>query len=158
MVFKRYLTLSVLCLFPLVQADSEHVAIEDFAFLTGLWAGEGLGGGSQEMWMPPANGKMFGIFKQSSGNELQFTEFMEISDSGEGFSLRLKHFSADFTGWEESSDYVSFPLVSLSAGKVIFAGLSYQLLDSNSLKVEVEIGQSDGSTETAEFNLVQQEL
>ena len=49
----------------LTQADTP--TISDFAFLTGFWKGAGFGGVSEEMWMPPAVGRMFGIFKQSAG-------------------------------------------------------------------------------------------
>ncbi len=53
-----------------IVAQSSWTRIEDFGFLTGYWAGEGMGGRSEEMWMPPSDGSMFGIFKQSDANGL----------------------------------------------------------------------------------------
>ncbi|MEX0965133.1 MAG: DUF6265 family protein [Pseudohongiellaceae bacterium] len=51
--------------------------------------------------MPPVDGRMFGIFKQSNESELLFTEFMEIVEIEDGYILRLKHFNPDFSSWEE---------------------------------------------------------
>ena len=93
-----------------LQADETSITIDDFSFLTGYWQGEGFGGDSEEMWMPPVDGKMFGIFKQSANGELIFTEFMEITQSEGDWLLRLKHFNPDFSGWEEKSDFITFPL------------------------------------------------
>jgi hypothetical protein len=68
------LALSALLIFtaPMVNAQSAETSIDDFAFLTGYWSGTGMGGQSGEVWMPPSDGRMFGIFKQSNGNGLIF--------------------------------------------------------------------------------------
>ena len=150
----RLILLSALLWVPTaLHADDGAASIEDFSFLSGYWSGEGFGGESEEMWMPAVDGKMFGIFKQSSDNELQFSEFMEISAVDGVFQLRLKHFNPDFSGWEDSDEHVIFPLQSISNGKIVFDGLSYELTGNTKLKIEVSIGQSDGEVTTATFNL-----
>lgn len=88
--------LLALCAFSMAQDKS--ASVEDFAFLQGLWVGTGFGGKSEDMWMPASDGSMFGIFKQSSAQGITFTEFMEITQIGGEFVLRLKHFNRDFTG------------------------------------------------------------
>jgi hypothetical protein len=52
---------------------ADETNIDDFAFLAGF------GGQSEEVWMPPAHGRMFGIFSQYNDRELVFTEFIEIT-------------------------------------------------------------------------------
>ena len=119
----------------LAAAQQATVSITDFDFLQGYWQGTGFGGQSEEIWMPPVDGRMFGIFKQSQDAELVFTEFMEIVESEEGFILRLKHFNPDFSGWEEKDDSVVFKLTSVSENKAIFGGLSYEIVEPNALQV-----------------------
>ena len=144
-------------LFFFAQAVSasadEDISIDSFAFLTGAWSGTGFDGISEEMWMPPSGGRMFGIFKQSTSEELIFTEFLEIVETDEGWILRLKHFNPDFTGWEEKNDYVTFKLQSVSENKAVFGGLSYEIVGSGHLEIQLRLRQDDGSISTAIFDL-----
>ena len=133
-------------------AQQATVSITDFDFLQGYWQGTGFGGQSEEIWMPPVDGRMFGIFKQSQGAELVFTEFMEIVESEEGFILRLKHFNPDFSGWEEKDDSVVFRLTSVSENKAIFGGLSYEIVEPNALQVRLKMRSNDGSITTEVFD------
>lgn len=133
-------------------AQQATVSITDFDFLQGYWQGTGFGGQSEEIWMPPVDGRMFGIFKQSQDAELVFTEFMEIVESEEGFILRLKHFNPDFSGWEEKDDSVVFKLTSVSENKAIFGGLSYEIVETNALQVRLKMRSNDGSITTEVFD------
>ena len=133
-------------------AQQATVSITDFDFLQGYWQGTGFGGQSEEIWMPPVDGRMFGIFKQSQDAELVFTEFMEIVESEEGFILRLKHFNPDFSGWEEKDDSVVFKLTSVSENKAIFGGLSYEIVETNTLQVRLKMRSNDGSITTEVFD------
>ena len=137
-------------------AAQSDVKISDFAFLAGYWIGDGFGGVSEEMWMPPMNDRMQGIYKHSLDGELVFSEFMDISRENGEFRLRLKHFNPDLTGWEEKNDFVTFRLVSVAPGKVIFRGLSYELLDPDHMKIELNLREDDGSTHTEVFNFTRQ--
>ena len=130
---------------------ADEVSINDFAFLAGFWQGEGFGGESEEMWMPPSNGRMFGIFTQTNDSELVFSEFMEISQQEEGWVLRLKHFNPDFSGWEEKTDYVNFKFRSVTDNKAVFGGLSYEVI-GDKLTVSLRMQQDDGSLTTEYFH------
>jgi len=138
-------------------AQQQVVSIEDFDFLQGYWQGTGFGGQSEEIWMPPIDGRMFGIFKQSQDGDLIFTEFMEIIESDDGFILRLKHFNPDFSGWEEQGDHVTFDLTSVSNDKAVFGGLSFEIVESNALQIKLKMREDDGSrvTETFDFKRVE---
>ena len=155
---KRLLLSTVFCFSLASQADDPEVSIDDFAFLTGFWVGDGFGGVSEEMWMPPSGDRMFGIFKQSNDGALQFTEFIEIVEESGGWILRLKHFNPDFSGWETKDDHVTFALRSVADNKAVFAGLSYELVEKDRLRIELRLRQDDGSVNTAVFNLNRQAL
>ena len=40
-------------------------------------------------------------------------------------SLKVKHFNADFTAWEDKADFVDFRLVKIEAQAIHFSGLSF---------------------------------
>lgn len=151
-------TLSFLLILVPFSANADEVSIDDFAFLAGYWQGEGFGGQSKEMWMPPSNGRMFGIFTQTNDGELVFSEYMEISQQESGWAVRLKHFNPDFSGWEEKADYVNFQFDSVSDNKAVFGGLSYEVIDGNKLIVSLRMRQSDGSLTTEYFHFDRVEL
>lgn len=130
----------------------------DFDFLKGYWQGTGFGGRSEEIWMPAADGSMFGIFKQASDAGITFTEFMEITQVGENFVLRLKHFNPDFTGWEAQDEYVTFTLRSVAPNKAVFGGLTYTRIDSTNLRIELRLQESDGNVHTEVFDLVKVDI
>ena len=111
------------------------------------WAGR-----SEEMWMPPAGARMFGIFKQSDDSGLIFSEFMEITNVEGEFVLRLKHFNPDFSGWEEKTEHVTFRFESVVENKVVFGALSYERVSENKLRVELRLRESDGKFHTEVFN------
>lgn len=54
-----------------------------------------------------------------------------------------KDSNADFSGWEEKSEFVSFPLVKLTANAVYFDGLTYRRDGPDRIKVYVAI-ENDG--------------
>ena len=101
------LTILLLSFHALSSAENE-ISIEDFAFMSGYWRGEGMGGRSEEMWMPPAGARMFGIFKQSDDSGLIFSEFMEITNVEGEFVLRLKHFNPDFPAGKKKLNTLLF--------------------------------------------------
>ena len=136
-----------------IVAQSSWTRIEDFGFLTGYWAGEGMGGRSEEMWMPPSDGSMFGIFKQSDANGLIFTEFMEITQLEGKFILRLKHFNPDFSGWEEKTEHLTFPFTGKSANSADFGSLRYKVSEEDILIIELDMRQKAGTLKTEKFVL-----
>ena len=152
------ISIALISLFVASSYADDKVTIDDFAFLAGYWQGEGFGGQSEEMWMPPSNGRMFGIFKQINDGELVFTEYLEISKQEDGWALRLKHFNPDFSGWEEKTDYVNFRFDSVSDNKAVFGGLSYEVTDGNKLVVSLRMRQDDGSTTTEYFHFTRSEI
>jgi len=108
--------------------------------------------------MPPADGRMFGIFKQSQNGELVFTEFMEIVETEQGFVVRLKHFNPDFSGWETKDEHVTFPFTSVAGKKAVFGSLSYEITAPNALEVRLRMRDDDGKISTEVFEFVRAEI
>ncbi len=54
-----------------------------------------------------------------------FYELLLLSVEKGSLSLKVKHFNADFTAWEEKADYVNFRLVKKDDDALHFGGLSF---------------------------------
>ncbi|GJM29687.1 MAG: hypothetical protein DHS20C17_23220 [Cyclobacteriaceae bacterium] len=128
-------------------AESPAATLEVASWITGAWEGEGLGGYCEEIWSPAKGGSMFGTFRVIKNHQLQFSEYMELTESDGSILLRLKHFGKDFTGWEEKDKYVEFKLVKISEGTLYFDGLTYRKTNENEMEVIVLIGSGTDSKE-----------
>ncbi|MGB5295445.1 MAG: DUF6265 family protein, partial [Thermoanaerobaculia bacterium] len=76
-------------------------------------------------------------------DEVSFYEIFTITEEGSTALLRLKHFNADLTGWEEKNDTVDFPLVALEEGQAFFEGLTYQRQGPDELRVYLAMHTKD---------------
>jgi hypothetical protein len=59
-------------------------AIEQVAWLTGCWVADGAEAGSDEHWLAPAAGTMFGVNRTVRGARLSQFEFMAIRTRADG--------------------------------------------------------------------------
>ncbi len=101
-------------------------SVSELSWIEGSWTGPGMGGVCEEVWMPAIDGHMIGTFRFWQDGKLIFSEFMNILQEEETFSLKLKHFSADLTPWEEKDIWTTFPLVEIGNQTVWFHGLTIQ--------------------------------
>lgn len=104
--------------------DAGKGNVEELAWLEGFWTGTGFGGECEEVWMPAVDGSMIGTFRFWSEGKLVFSEFMHLIQDGETFSLKLKHFNADLSPWEEKEEWTTFRLVEVGENTVYFQGLT----------------------------------
>jgi len=141
-------------LFATVSACSAaEPDLDQLTWLQGHWKGDGFGGTSEELWSPPTNGVMMGMFRHHTADgKLNFYEFLTIDAGG----LKLKHFNPDMTGWEEKNDYVTFKFDSQSATKIAFKGLTFERIDDNNMQISLRIKQGD-NVSTEIFNMRRQE-
>lgn len=116
-------------------ASPAPATINDMAWLTGYWRGEGLGGQCEEMWGSPIDGRMYGTFTLRRNNELAFSEHLVIVEEAGSLVMKVKHFTADFHSWETKEDYVSFPLVKIEENAAYFSGLTLRREEDDSLKI-----------------------
>ena len=122
-------------------------------FLQGSWTGNGFGGTTDEVWLPPRDGQMLGLFRLVGGSSMpRFSEILTIGRFDGQIELRLKHFDAQLHGWEEKDGVVSFPYQSSEPGKVAFRGLTFLDAGEGQLKIELQLRNGEGTwTEVFEF-------
>jgi hypothetical protein len=101
--------------------------ISKLSWMVGRWKGTAFGGDCDELWMPAADNSMQGICRIYDKGKLQFTEYMNIiQESDSTLSVKLKHFSADLSGWEEKAEWTTFKLIKTEKQTAYFSGLTYQ--------------------------------
>jgi hypothetical protein len=134
------------------EAASPAAARSDMAWLEGTWTGSGLGGETDESWSAPAGGAMMGMFRLLKGGQVIFYEFLTLIEHERTLLLKLKHFNADLTGWEEKADTVRFRLVKIAPHSAWFEGLTFHRLDENTVKVFLAVrNRADGAVREEEF-------
>lgn len=130
------------------KADSTTVAraatIADFAMLIGNWTGKGLGGDCDENWLGPMDNRMHGIFRLVKDGKIVFTEYMSILQDSAGWALKVKHFTAEFTGWEAKDKSVDFRFIRAENNALYFSGITF-LTEGNKLTIYIAFRQKDKS-------------
>ncbi|MXO91324.1 DUF6265 family protein [Pontixanthobacter aquaemixtae] len=111
--------------------ESPPASIYQMDWLTGQWVGDGIRGApAMESWLPPTGGTMVGTFVQeapadeSGASAIMFTEHMYLMEQGDSLVLKLKHFNADLTGWEEKDDMLAFRLLAIEPCAAYFNALT----------------------------------
>jgi len=112
--------------FQLAKGEERPAAtIEDASWLVGSWTGTAFGQSFEEVWNPPSAGTMVGFFKLIGDEGVAFYELLLLSVEEGSLSLKVKHFNADFTAWEEKAGYVNFRLVKKEDDALHFGGISF---------------------------------
>ena len=121
--------------------------LEAASFLIGSWTGTAFGERMEETWSEASGGSMIGTFKLFSGDEPAMYEIMLLTVEDGTLSLKVKHFNADFTAWEDKEDYVNFRLVKFSEDELHFGGLSFYKRDDDHLDGYIVMRNGDKVTE-----------
>lgn len=110
---------------------SPPASLTQLAWLVGQWQGQGIGGApAMESWLAPMGGTMVGTFVQETdAGAVMFTEHMYIVADGGSLTLKLKHFNADLTSWEEKGDMLTFRLVAIEECAAYFHALTLRCAD-----------------------------
>lgn len=123
----------------------EKATISDMKKLSGTWHGEGLGGFVEEIYSQPQDGVMMGSFRFLDKGKTVFYELILVQEENGTLAVRLKHFGADFTGWEEKDKNVLFSFVKKDKNRMYFEGQTFEFIGKNKLNIYVAIKQKDGS-------------
>lgn len=134
--------------FKLEEGEARPGAtLEDAAFLVGTWTGTAFGERMEESWSAPTGGSMVGTFKLFDGDAPSMYELMLLTVEDGTLSLKVKHFNADFSAWEEKQDYVNFRLVKLAEGELHFGGISFYKRSDDRVDGYIVMRNKDGVTE-----------
>lgn len=152
-VRRSILALLLFLLAPTVSAAPPPATLADAAWLQGTWQGEGLGGWVEDVWGEPRAGAMPGWFRLVKDGGVAFYEILTIVEKDGSLELRLRHFNADLTGWEEKDKVLAFPLTAKSDGKLRFGGIAYERTEGGMTCV-VAIRGKDGVVREEPFRFV----
>lgn len=132
--------------------------LSEFSWMVGQWEGSGVSGNlAVESWLPPTGNTMVGTFVQTdAGGNIQFSEHMYLMEDDGTVVLRLKHFNADLTGWEERDDMTSFRLLSVEPCAAYFGGLTIRCEGDSGLLVAVRMRSSAGAVSELVFDFERQ--
>ncbi|APE27581.1 DUF6265 family protein [Aurantiacibacter gangjinensis] len=139
------------------SAPDDHVppaaSLDGMDWLVGQWAGPGImGHPSMESWLPPSGDVMVGTFVQEDGEgSVMFTEHLYLLETEGSVELRLKHFNADLTGWEEKDGFLTFRLVAMENCAAYFSGLTLRCDGEDGLLAAVRMRAADGETSELVF-------
>jgi hypothetical protein len=126
--------------------------LEAMKWLVGQWKGTGLGGVSEEIWSEPAGGVMMGMYRLVVNGKPSFYEFIHLAEENGSLVMKLKHFNADLTAWEEKERFVTFRLVKLGANEAYFSGLTFRR-SVDRLQVFLALRDKEGKVREEEFRM-----
>ena len=144
-LFSSLLLSLVACAGGPPPVPSTGSGIEAAAWLTGRWVGRGFGGEVEETWAPAAGGTMVGHFRLVQDGAPVFYELMLLDAPAGAVRLRVKHFHADFVGWEEKDGCHTFLGTGVAAGLLRFDGLVLRRTGDDSAEFVVTMRGEDGS-------------
>ena len=143
--------------------ESPEASLDQVAWLVGQWAGDGIGGApAMESWLPPTGGTMVGTFIQQTGEgedggPIMFTEHMYMSEENGSLVVKLKHFNADMTGWEDKEGMVTFRLLSVEPCAVYFNALTYRCDGDGGMVVAVRMKSDKPEPQELVFRFLRRE-
>ena len=128
--------------------EPPRASLEDAAWLAGSWVGTAFGKSFEEVWNPPSAGSMVGFFKLfDESGEVAFYEILLLTVEDSTLSLKVRHFNADFTAWEDKSDYIDFRLVKAGPDALHFQGLSFYRKGPDRIDAYILLRQEEEVTE-----------
>ena len=121
-------------------------SLEQMGWLVGQWSGTGIGGApAQESWLLPTGNTMVGTFIQMKDEtEIMFTEHIYLTEEEGSLVMRLKHFNADLTAWEDKEGTVTFKLIALEGCAAYFRALTLRCDGDNGLVAAVRMKSAGG--------------
>ena len=154
-MIRRLLFALAALLLPAAAQAGPPARLADLAWMAGSWEGEGIEGApAAEAWSPAAGGQMPGHFRQlKADGSVMFYEILALAEKDGSLALRLKHFNADLTGWEEKAEVREFPLTAVSRDRWEFSGITYQREGRGRMTVEVLVRDASGAQEKLVFRI-----
>lgn len=125
------------------DAKVEKATVSDIEWITGNWAGKGLGGNVTENWTRTGGDRLIGTFSLVKDGKPVFFEFMQLLVEKENLVLRIKHFNPDMVGWEEKDKTVDFKFIKKDKNRVYFSGLTFEKIGKKKLNIYIAFRQKD---------------
>lgn len=120
-------------------------AIADAAWLSGRWVGEGMGGTFQQAMSDPAQGRILGYFTLVQGEKVIFHQLILLVEHEGSLTLKVKHFTPDFVGWEDKEKALEFPLISASPDTLAFRAMIFRRTGPDTMTLTIRMTSRDGT-------------
>ncbi|MEK7725075.1 MAG: DUF6265 family protein [Acidobacteriota bacterium] len=130
----------------------EKATIQDMLRLSGTWHGVGLGGTVEEVYTQPQDGTMMGMFRFLNKGKTVFYELITVAEEKGTLIVRLKHFNANLSGWEEKDKTVDFPFVKKDKNRMYFEGQTFEFIGTTKLNIYIAMKHKDGSVTEEVFS------
>lgn len=128
----------------LAEGEAQPEAtLKDAAWLVGSWDGECFEQRCEEVWNPPSAGTMVGMYKLYGDDGVQFYELMLLTVENGSLNMKIKHFNADFSAWEDKAEFVSFPLVKVEPDVLHFRGLTFHRRGTDDIDIWIALRRDD---------------
>jgi hypothetical protein len=99
--------------------------LDEVSWFAGSWSGEAFGGTFEEVWNPPSQGSMVGMFKLMNDEGVSFYELMLFVEEEGSVSFKVRHFNPDFTAWEDKEEVPVLRFIESDDKAVHFEGISF---------------------------------
>ena len=129
------------------DADRPAAVLSDASWLVGSWTGTAFGQNFEQVWNPPSAGSMIGLFKLYGDDGVAFYELLQLRVEEGTLSLKVKHFNADFTAWEDKEEFVHFRLVIKEKNALHFGGLRFYKRGDDAIDGYIVMRDGDELTE-----------
>ena len=134
-----------------VESAGIEATLQQIAWISGAWAGKGLGGTVEEHWTKPAGDSMVGLFRLvGADSKLTVCELLMIEQRDKHVVYSFRHFGPGNKPWEELDKPLVFDLIRLTPNEAVFESsvqldpkrLTYTRTD-DTLAIRVQ-GETDG--------------
>lgn len=104
-----------------VASAGIEATLQQIAWISGAWAGEGLGGTVEEYWTKPGGGSLVGVFRLiGSDHKMKVCELLMIEERGKHVVYSFRHFGPGHKPWEELDKPLVFDLIRLTPNEAVF--------------------------------------
>ncbi len=117
--------------------------LADASLLIGAWTGTAFGGALEEVWNPPSAGSMVGLFKLMRDDEVSLYEILLLAEEEGTLNLKVKHFNADFSAWEDKQDHVTFRFIKAEENALHFSGISFYRISDDEMHAYIVMHSGD---------------
>lgn len=125
------------------DSKTPQATLEQASWLAGYWKTEAFGGVCEEIWSKPLGDSMMFVFKLVVDGKTSFYESGGIRQVENTLVLQLKHFGADFKGWEAKDETVDFRLVKITDTALYFDGFTIEKITENHIQMWVKIEEEE---------------
>jgi len=104
-----------------VASAGIEATVQQLAWISGAWAGKGLGGTVEEHWTKPAGDSIVGLFRLvGADDKLTVCELLMIEQRGKHVVYSFRHFGPGNKPWEDLDKPLTFDLIQLTSNEAVF--------------------------------------